>query len=97
MRNHHSDATLPNQTDLRNCSSSLLPSAGSAKESTGGSPMQGPQPKKKSGLGFSLLIAFFALVLLGGIGMLLHQGVEAFHLFTGKDMPAQEVMEKFFS
>ena len=32
-----------------------------------------------------------------GIGMLLQQGVEAFHLFTGKDMPAQEVMEKFFS
>ena len=34
---------------------------------------------------------------IGGIGMLLQQGVEAFHLFTGKDMPAQEVMEKFFS
>lgn len=33
----------------------------------------------------------------GGIGMLLWQGVEAFHLFTGKDMPAQEVLEKFFS
>ena len=72
MRNHHSDATLPNQTDLSNGSSSLLPPAGSAKESTGGSPMQGPQPKKKGGLGFSLLIAFFALVLLGGIGMLLY-------------------------
>lgn len=33
----------------------------------------------------------------GGIGMLLWQGVEAFRLFTGKDMPAQEVLEKFFS
>ena len=33
----------------------------------------------------------------GGIGMLLWQGVAAFHLFTGKDMPAQEVKEKFFS
>lgn len=72
MRNHHSDATLPNQTDLSNGSSSLLPPAGSVKESTGGSLMQEPQPKKKSGLGFSLLIAFFALILLGGIGMLLY-------------------------
>ena len=25
------------------------------------------------------------------------QGVAAFKLFTGKDMPAQEVLEKFFS
>lgn len=33
----------------------------------------------------------------GGIGMLLWQGVAAFHLFTGKEMPAQEVKEKFFS
>lgn len=33
----------------------------------------------------------------GGIGMLLWQGVAAFNLFTGKDMPAQEVLEKFFS
>lgn len=33
----------------------------------------------------------------GGIGMLLRQGVAAFHLFTGKDMPEQEVLEKFFS
>lgn len=32
----------------------------------------------------------------GGIGMLLWQGVAAFKLFTGKDMPAQEVKEKFF-
>lgn len=34
---------------------------------------------------------------IGGIGMLLWQGAEAFHLFTGKDMPTDEVMEKFFS
>ena len=33
----------------------------------------------------------------GGIGMLLWQGVAAFKLFTGRDMPAQEVLEKFFS
>lgn len=33
----------------------------------------------------------------GGIGMLLWQGVAAYKLFTGKDMPAQEVLEKFFS
>lgn len=32
-----------------------------------------------------------------GLGMLLWQGVAAFKLFTGKDMPAQEVLEKFFS
>ena len=30
-------------------------------------------------------------------GMLLWQGVAAFKLYTGKDMPAQEVLEKFFS
>ena len=33
---------------------------------------------------------------IGGIGMLLWQGSAAFELFTGKEMPAQEVMEKFF-
>lgn len=33
----------------------------------------------------------------GGIGMLLWQGVAAYKLFTGKDMSAQEVLEKFFS
>lgn len=33
----------------------------------------------------------------GGIGMLLWQGVAVYKLFTGKDMPAQEVLEKFFS
>ena len=32
----------------------------------------------------------------GGIGMLLWQGAEAFKLFTGQEMPADEVMEKFF-
>lgn len=32
----------------------------------------------------------------GGIGMLLWQGAEAFKLFAGQDMPADEVMEKFF-
>ena len=36
-------------------------------------------------------------VAVGGIGMLLWQGVAAFKLFTGRDMPAQEVLEKFFS
>ena len=33
----------------------------------------------------------------GGTGMLLWQGAAAFELFTGQEMPAQEVMEKFFS
>ena len=33
----------------------------------------------------------------GGIGMLLWQGAAAFELYTGQEMPAQEVMEKFFS
>lgn len=33
----------------------------------------------------------------GGKGMLLWQGVEAFKLFTGYDMPVDEVKEKFFS
>ena len=28
--------------------------------------------------------------------MLLWQGAEAFRLFTGKDMPAKEVMERYF-
>ena len=32
----------------------------------------------------------------GGIGMLLWQGAAAFHLFTGKEMPAAEVYEIFF-
>ena len=31
-----------------------------------------------------------------GIGMLLWQGAEAFKLFTGKEMPAGEVMERYF-
>ncbi len=34
---------------------------------------------------------------IGGIGMLLWQGAAAFELFTGKEMPAHEVMEKFFA
>ena len=34
---------------------------------------------------------------IGGIGMLLWQGVAAFKLFTGRDMPTQEVLETFFS
>ena len=33
----------------------------------------------------------------GGKGMLLWQGVSAFKLFTGEDMPVSEVKEKFFS
>lgn len=33
---------------------------------------------------------------IGGIGMLLWQGAAAFELYTGKQMPAEEVMEKFF-
>ena len=33
----------------------------------------------------------------GGKGMLLWQGVSAFKLFTGMDMPVQEVKEKFYS
>lgn len=33
----------------------------------------------------------------GGIGMLLWQGAAAFELFTGQEMPAAEVKEKFFS
>lgn len=34
---------------------------------------------------------------IGGIGMLLWQGAEAFRLFTGQEMPVEEVREKFFS
>ena len=33
----------------------------------------------------------------GGIGMLLWQGAAAFKLFTGEEMPTQEVLENFFS
>ncbi len=36
-------------------------------------------------------------VCIGGKGMLLWQGVSAFKLFTGKDMPVEEVKEKFFA
>lgn len=34
---------------------------------------------------------------IGGKGMLLWQGVSAFKLYTGMDMPVEEVKEKFFS
>lgn len=34
---------------------------------------------------------------IGGKGMLLYQGVEAFKLFTGKEMPVKEVKAKYFS
>lgn len=34
---------------------------------------------------------------IGGKGMLLYQGVEAFKLFTGKDMPVKEVKAKYFA
>lgn len=36
-------------------------------------------------------------ICVGGKGMLLWQGVSAFKLFTGKDMPVEEVKERFFS
>ncbi|MCR5742376.1 MAG: shikimate dehydrogenase [Lachnospiraceae bacterium] len=36
-------------------------------------------------------------ITVGGKGMLLWQGVEAFKLFTGEDMPVEEVKERFFS
>lgn len=35
-------------------------------------------------------------IALGGIGMLLWQGAAAFHIFTGEDMPVEEVYENFF-
>ena len=31
-----------------------------------------------------------------GLYMLLHQGAMAFHLWTGQDMPVEEIREKFF-
>ena len=34
---------------------------------------------------------------IGGIGMLLRQGVEGFRLYTSQEMPADEVMDKFFA
>ena len=36
-------------------------------------------------------------ICVGGKGMLLWQGVSAFRLFTGKEMPVEEVKEKFYS
>lgn len=35
-------------------------------------------------------------ICIGGKGMLLWQGVSAFRLFTGRDMPVEEVKERFF-
>ena len=35
-------------------------------------------------------------VAVGGSGMLLWQGVAAFELFTGQELPVEEVREKFF-
>lgn len=35
-------------------------------------------------------------IALGGIGMLLRQGETAFRIFTGENMPTEEVYEKFF-
>ena len=35
-------------------------------------------------------------ICIGGKGMLLWQGVAAFKLYTGKDMPVEEVKERFF-
>ena len=34
---------------------------------------------------------------IGGIGMLLWQGAEAFRLFTGKEMPVEEVQQRLFA
>ena len=34
---------------------------------------------------------------IGGLGMLLYQGAEAFKLYSGKDMPVEEVKAAFFS
>lgn len=34
---------------------------------------------------------------IGGKGMLLYQGVEAFKLFTGRDMPIKEIKAKYFA
>lgn len=34
---------------------------------------------------------------ISGIGMLLWQGAEAFKLYTGKEMPVKEIMEKYFA
>ena len=36
-------------------------------------------------------------ICVGGKGMLLWQGVSAFKLFTGRDMPVEEVKERFFA
>ena len=70
MRNRNS-ANLPPQTDRSADSSTVTPPAGSAQESTGGAPM-GAQTKKKSGVGLNIMIAVFAIVLLGGVGLLVY-------------------------
>jgi shikimate dehydrogenase len=36
-------------------------------------------------------------ICVGGKGMLLWQGVAAFKLFTGEDMPVEEVKERFYA
>lgn len=68
MRNRNS-ANLPSQTDRSDDSSTLTPPSGSAQESAGGAPM-GAQTKKKSGVGLNIMIVLFALVFLGGIGLI---------------------------
>lgn len=74
MRNRNS-ANLTPQTDRSADSSSLTPPAGSATESTGGSLMEEQainkqKQKKKGGAGLNIMIVLFALVLLGGIGLI---------------------------
>lgn len=74
MRNRNS-ANLTPQTDRSADSSSLTPPAGSATESTGGSLMEEQAvtkttKKKKGSAGLNIMIALFALVLLGGIGLI---------------------------
>ena len=74
MRNCNS-ANLTPQTDHSADSSSLTPPAGSATESTGGSLMEEQainkqKQKKKGGAGLNIMIVLFALVLLGGIGLI---------------------------
>ena len=74
MRNRNS-ASLPPQTDRSADSSTVTPPAGSATESTGGSLMEEQavtktKQKKKGGAGLNIMIVLFALVLLGGIGLI---------------------------
>ncbi|MCI6773493.1 MAG: class C sortase, partial [Bifidobacterium pseudolongum] len=74
MRNRNS-ANLTPQTDRSADSSTVTPPAGSAQESTGGSLMEEQAvtkttKKNKGGVGLNIMIVFFALVLLGGIGLI---------------------------